>query len=129
MKGHFIRENKFGGYIQSLEQIYFVQYSQWIPFWYPYLTKGFRQACAQFCLFINSKATWNSKMGNESVPEKYCRKSIGSGSGSDTLVSQPNSATCLFEWIYARFFIFLSLSFSFIQGSVVWIKHYIEKHL
>lgn len=69
--GHFIRENKFGGYIQSLEYICFVQHacSKLIYFHSEFLfdtltsPSGLDKACAQFCLFLNSKAPWNKQKG------------------------------------------------------------------
>lgn len=42
--------------------------------------------------------------------------------------SQPNSVTCLVEWIHARLSS-LSLSVLFIKRAVVWARHYIEWHL
>lgn len=56
-------------------------------------SSGLEQTCALFFLFINSKATWNSKSGNEFVPGKSCRKSMG----SDTSGSQPNTVTDVVE--------------------------------
>jgi hypothetical protein len=56
---------------------------------------GLGAAYTQFFLFINSKASWNTEKGIESIAGKYCKKNMGQG--SDTLEAQPNSVPCLVE--------------------------------